>query len=113
MATAKIIFLLTALLPVAYTQATCSTSLQPSYSATIASGYQIALVATGLARPRGIQFDKAGHLLVVEAPTDGDPAISALILKDSGGICVGEESRKKVVRGQGVSGHLLRRPAWA
>jgi glucose/arabinose dehydrogenase len=98
---------LAALLFVASAQTTRSTSLTPSYPAVVASGYQIGLVATGLARPRGIQFDKAGHLLVVEAPRNGDPAISALSLDDGGGVCVREASRKTVVRGQGVSGPVL------
>lgn len=103
MANTYSILALTALLSVATAQTTCLSSLRPSYSATIASGYQVGLVATGLARPRGIQFDNAGHLLVVEAPSDDDPAISALTLNDGGGICVEEASRTTVVRGQGVS----------
>lgn len=109
MAISQLIITLTALVSVAFAQTSCSATLKPSYSVTVASGYQIGLVATGLARPRGIQFDKAGHLLVVEAPTDGNPAISALSLKDSEGICVVEDSRKTVVGGQGVSGPLSRR----
>jgi hypothetical protein len=100
----KLSVVLAALLSVTSAQTNCSSSLRPSYSATVASGYQIGLVATGLARPRGIQFDKAGNLLVVEAPKVGESAISALTLHDSGGICIGEASRKAVVRGQAVGG---------
>lgn len=103
----------TALLSLATAQTTCLSSLRPSYSATVASGYQVGLVATGLARPRGIQFDRAGHLLVVEAPRGDDPAISALTLNDGGGTCVGEASRKTVVRGQGVSVRPLNKHAAA
>jgi glucose/arabinose dehydrogenase len=87
----------------AYAQSSCSISLKPSHSASVASGYQAALIATGLARPRGIQFDTQGHLLVVEAPKNGDAGIVALTLKDNGGTCLIEASRKTVVKGQGVS----------
>jgi hypothetical protein len=103
MSPSKSIIVLMAFLSVGSAQTTCSGSHEPSYSASVASGYQIGLVATGLSRPRGIQFDNAGNLLVVEASRDGDPAISALTLNDGGGTCVGEASRKMVVRGQGVS----------
>jgi len=102
MSAAALLAALAALLFVASAQTTCTTSPTLSYPAAVASGYQVGLVATGLARPRGIHFDKAGHLLVVEAPRDGEPEISALSLNDGGGICVREASRKTVVRGQGV-----------
>jgi hypothetical protein len=106
MATSKLIIVLTTLFSFATAQTNCSGALELSYSATVASGYRIGLVATGLARPRVIQFDNAGHLLVVEAPRDGESAISALTLNDSGGTCIREADRTAVVRGQGVSGPL-------
>lgn len=102
MAISKLIVALMALVCVAFAQTTCSNALTPSYSTTVASGYRVGLVATGLARPRGIQFDSAGNLLVVEASRGDDPAVSALTLNDEGGICVGESSRRIVIRGQGV-----------
>jgi hypothetical protein len=105
-APSKLILVLTALLSFATAQTTCSGALEPSYSANVASGYHIGLVATGLARPRGIRFDNAGRLLVVEAPRNGEPTISAITLNDSGGTCVRETNKKEVVRGQGVSGPL-------
>lgn len=108
MTISKLLIALSALLSTTSAQTTCSGSLRPSYSAIVASGYQIGLVATGLARPRGLEFDKAGHLLVVEAPAKGDPTISALTFEDGGSVCVAESSRKTVVRGQGVSRHPLR-----
>lgn len=91
------------LFPYASAQSSCSSSLRPSFSATTASGFHVSLVATGLARPRGIQFDRSGRLLVVEAPKDGKPGISALTLNDDGGACVREATRKKVIDGSGVS----------
>jgi glucose/arabinose dehydrogenase len=102
MSAAALLASLAPLLCVASAQTTCTTSLIPSYPATVASGYQIGLVATGLARPRGIHFDKAGHLLVVEAPRNAETEIFALSLDDGGGICVREASRKTVVRVRGV-----------
>lgn len=107
MASTTVVLVVTVLFSFAAAQTSCSGVLKPSFPATVASGYQVGLVATGLARPRGIQFDQAGHLLVVEAPAEGTPAISALTLRDQGGICVGEASRKKVVQGQGVSSRAV------
>ena len=48
--------------------AQCSGSLTPTASIrpTAASGYAWAVVATGLTRPRAIEFDRAGNLLVIE-----------------------------------------------
>lgn len=106
----RTLFVPSALLSIASAQTACSSFLKTSDSATIAPGYQVGLVATGLARPRGIQFDRDGHLLVVEAPKDGSPAVSALTLNDSGGICVSEASRKTVVQGQGVTKALQKGP---
>lgn len=103
MANLKTIFALTLLSSIASAQSICPSSPTPAYSASLASGYRLALVATGLARPRGIQFDSAGNLLVVEAPRSGTSAITALSLEDGGGVCVRETSRKAVVEGQGVS----------
>ncbi|KAL8961485.1 MAG: hypothetical protein Q9193_001966 [Seirophora villosa] len=60
----------------------CSTTLTPSKSArpSIASGYQMALVATGLTKPRSIEFDTAGNLMVVESGA----GITNLVLEDNG-----------------------------
>ena len=91
------------LLPLVSAQSGCSSSLESRYSVTVASGYQAKLVATGLARPRGIVFDNAGQLLVVEAPRGGDSQISALTLRDDGGTCLEEASRKTVLQGQGLN----------
>lgn len=78
----------------------CSTltptnSIKPS----VASGYQAALVATGLTKPRSIQFDSSGNLLVVQAGT----GIASLQLQDNGGTCVSVKSQKNVVQNSGVS----------
>ena len=66
----------------------------------MASGYQAALVATGLSKPRSIQFDSSGNLLVVQA----GKGISSIQLQDNGGVCVGVKSQKDVVGGAGGVG---------
>lgn len=83
-------------------QSSCSTSLTPTNSIkpSVASGYQAALVATGLTKPRSLQFDSSGNLLVVEA----GKGISSHQLQDDGGICVSVKSSKDVVGGAGGVG---------
>ena len=79
----------------------CSTTLTPTNSIkpSIASGYQAALVATGLTKPRSIEFDSAGNLLVVQAGA----GIARLQLQDNGGTCVTVKSKKTVVQASTVS----------
>jgi hypothetical protein len=57
------------------------------------------LVATGLSRPRGIEFDTAGNLLVVES---GSGDLTALTFESNGG-CVTVSDTNTVIAGQGVS----------
>ncbi len=82
----------------------CSTTLTPTNSIkpSIASGYQAALVATGLTDPRSIEFDNAGNLLVVQAGA----GIESLQLQDDGGTCVSVKSKKTVVHASAVS-HVI------
>ena len=78
----------------------CSTTLTPTSSIkpSVVSGYQMALVATGLTKPRSMQFDSAGNLLVVEAGS----GIVNLALQDNGGTCLSVKSTKTVVNNTGV-----------
>lgn len=78
----------------------CAATLTPTNSVkpSIASGYQVALVATGLTKPRSIQFDNTGSLLVVEAGS----GIVNLAFQDSGGTCLSVKSSKTVVKNAGV-----------
>lgn len=94
--------LLAIVAPPVLSQSSCSTSLSPTNSIkpSVASGYQAALVATGLTKPRSIQFDSSGNLLVVEA----GKGISSHQLQDDGGICVSVKSSKDVVGGAGGVG---------
>ncbi len=79
----------------------CSTTLTPTNSIkpSVASGYKAALVATGLTRPRSIQFDGNGNLLVVEAGA----GVSNLKLQDSGGTCITVRSKTNVIQNSSVS----------
>ena len=78
----------------------CSTTLTPTNSIqpTVASGYKMALIATGLTKPRSMEFDSKGNLLVVQQGA----GIINLALKDEGGRCLSVMSSKKVVENSGV-----------
>jgi glucose/arabinose dehydrogenase len=67
------------------TTQTCSTTVSPKNAApSVASGWDVKVVATGLTKPRGIIFDNSGHLLVVQR----GKGIASLSLTDDGGSCV-------------------------
>ena len=85
----------------AQSSSSCSVTLIPTNSIqpSIASGYRAALVATGLTKPRSIEFDSAGNLLVIQAGA----GIESLQLQDSGGTCVRVRSKKTVVQASSVS----------
>ena len=78
----------------------CSTTLTPTNSIkpSVASGYTAALVATGLTKPRSIEFDSSGNLLVVQAGA----GIESLQLQDAGGTCITAKSKKTVVQASAV-----------
>lgn len=72
----------------------CSQVLVPSYPPpAIAGGWQGQLVVQGLQRPRSIQFDDYGALVVVE----GGKGISRLTFKDNGGTCLQVETASVLV----------------
>ena len=79
----------------------CSTTLTPTNSIkpSVASGYAAALVATGLTKPRSIEFDRSGNLLVVQAGA----GVESLQLQDAGGTCITVKSKKTVVQASAVS----------
>lgn len=79
----------------------CSTTLTPAKSVkpSVASGYQMALVATGLTKPRSIAFDTAGNLMVVESGA----GITNLVLQDNGGTCISVKDKKVVIDNGAVS----------
>lgn len=78
----------------------CATTLSSSIAApSLAPGYSGRLVSTGLSAPRGIIFDSAGHLLVVQQGV----GVEALTLDSQAGACVTEASRKTVISDTSVS----------
>lgn len=94
----------------AFAASTCSTSLTPTNSIkpSVASGYEVALIATGLAKPRSIAFDTLGNLLVVQQGV----GIVNLVFQDDGGTCLGVKSNRKVISNTDASytEHRLRVP---
>lgn len=82
----------------------CSTSVTPTNGVkpSVASGYQVALVATGLTKPRSIQFDSLGNLLVVQVGV----GIANLVLQDDGGTCLSVKSTRDVIKNDDVSTHF-------
>ena len=87
-------------LTLAQSPSSCRTTLTPTNSIkpSVASGYEAALLATGLTSPRSIQFDTSGNLLVLQAGS----GIESLQLQDNGGICVSVKSTKTVLSSNGV-----------
>ena len=79
----------------------CSVTLTPtnSIAPTVASGYKMALVATGLTKPRSIRFDSKGNLLVVQQRV----GIANLAFTDNGGTCLSVNKLQTVIRNSSVS----------
>ncbi|ETI26698.1 hypothetical protein G647_10358 [Cladophialophora carrionii CBS 160.54] len=69
---------------VAQSSSSCGPAPSGSIQPSLASGYRMQVVATGLSKPRGILLDKAGNLLVVE---QGRGVVSAHTLEENDG-CV-------------------------
>lgn len=64
-----------------------------------APGYHFSVVANSLTKPRSIQFDNAGNLLVLQA----GKGVVSLQLDDAGGACVWAASRQTVISNTAVS----------
>ena len=81
--------------------ASCSPSLTPTASIrpSVASGYQAALLATGLTKPRSLQFDSAGNLLVIES----GKGLTSFQLQDNGGACLSVREQKTLIDDGDVS----------
>lgn len=88
------------LIDVSFAQSSCSVTLTANYPApSVAAGYEARLIANGLTSPRGIIFDKQGHLLVVEQAS----GIVGLTLADDGGPCLSLISRQTIINDTTVS----------
>ena len=85
--------------PLSYAQ--CSNALTPTNSikTSVASGYAAAVVATGLTKPRSVEIDSAGSLLVLEQ----GKGLSSHVLQDDGGACVSIKSSKFLIQDTNVS----------
>ena len=82
----------------------CSTTITPprNIKPSVASGFRLAVVATGLTSPRSLQFDSNGNLLIVEQ----EKRISSHVLQDDGGTCVRVKSSKDLINDENVSASL-------
>lgn len=77
----------------------CSSVLVPAYKAPlVASGWQAQLVADGLKKPRSLQFDSTGALLLVES----GKGLSRITFKDNGGTCLQVDKSTLLVDNTGV-----------
>jgi glucose/arabinose dehydrogenase len=85
------------LLPTALAQS-CST-ISPAHAPTMASGYSSSVVMNGLKSPRGIVWDSAGNLLIVEA---GGAGVRWVKLTDNGGTSVCVSSSKQLISDSAV-----------
>lgn len=83
----------------AQSTSSCAASVSASVPApSAAPGFESRLVASGLTSPRGIQFDSAGNLLVVEQSS----GLVALTFTDNGGSCLQEKQRQSVINNTAV-----------
>lgn len=82
------------LLTRAAAQTECTNTLTPSSTPVVADGYSIQVIAQDLARPRSLQFDTSGNLLVASG---GGGGIINLKLKDSGGTCLEVEDQVELI----------------
>ena len=78
----------------------CSGNPTPTNSiqTSLAAGYAAQVVATGLNRPRSVEFDAQGNLLVLEQAT----GLSSHVLRDNGGVCVTIQSSKNLIMDSNV-----------
>ena len=77
----------------------CGVNLANGIKPVAAPGYKFSVVANGLTKPRSIQFDNAGNLLVLQV----GKGIESLQLDDAGGKCVWAPSKQTVVSNTAVS----------
>lgn len=95
---AALVFTLLACLCAAQTD--CKKVIVPNYQAPrVAPGWQAQVVASGLKKPRSIEFDREGGLLVVDAGA----GVFRLVFEDHGGTCLEEKERVLLVNNTAVS----------
>lgn len=94
----RLIISLAALASTALAQ-TCAT-INPAFNPTWGTGFSGRVVMNGLKSPRGIIFDQAGNLLVVES---GGGGIRYVKLTDNGGTNVCVASSKQLINERGLN----------
>jgi len=82
-------------------QQQCSGNPTPTNSiqTSLAAGYAAQVVATGLNRPRSLEFDAQGNLLVLEQSR----GLSSHVLRDNGGVCVTVQASKDLIVDRNVT----------
>jgi glucose/arabinose dehydrogenase len=85
----------------AETASACATVLTPAYSPlpAVANGWQAQLVTGGLKKPRSIQFDSAGALLVVDSGT----GVLRYTFTDNGATCLQVNKQQLLINQTTVS----------
>jgi hypothetical protein len=88
----------------------CSANPSPTNSiqTSLAAGYISQVVATGLTKPRSLEFDAAGNLLVLEQ----GKGLTSFPLVDAGGVCVTLGMRRDLVENGDVSFWFLSLWRW-
>lgn len=94
----KLVLGLVALPILATAQSSCSLAPSGSIKPSVASGFHMQVVATGLSAPRGIRLDGAGNLLVVEQSRG---VISSHKINENNG-CVSLENPKDLTANMNV-----------
>jgi len=89
-----------ATLVIAQSAQSCSSNPTPTNSiqTSLAAGYISQVVATGLTKPRSLEFDAAGNLLVLEQGR----GLTSFPLVDNGGVCVTLGERGDLVQNSNV-----------
>ncbi|KAL8382055.1 hypothetical protein RB595_006032 [Gaeumannomyces hyphopodioides] len=78
----------------AIAQTSCRNVLAPAYKPpVVAAGWQAQIVASGMQKPRTLEFDSAGGLLVLDAGR----GVFRLTFKDNGGTCLEVDQTTMVV----------------
>lgn len=97
--TVKLLLWLWALLVVVEFVAAATCSLKPSSTPVTAAGWASQLIVQNLRGPRGIIFDSAGNLLVVEQGS----GVVHLRFEDGGGTCLDVASKTYLINSTDVS----------
>lgn len=80
-------------------QTSCRNVLAPAYKPpVVAAGWQAQIVASGMQKPRTLEFDHAGGLLVLDAGR----GVFRLTFKDNGGTCLEVDQSTVVIKNAAV-----------